>query len=74
MSNLQILASQAIERAKNLQEFTVCRNMADIIFCGSPIPYTINHVAGGPVEIRVPAISQLEAECRVDAWLQGQQD
>jgi hypothetical protein len=73
MSNLQILASQAIERAKNLQEFAVFRDMEDIIFCGTPIPYTINHVAGGPAEIRVPAISQSEAECRVDAWLRGQQ-
>ena len=71
MSNLQILASQAIERAKNLQEFTVLRDMEDIIFCGSPIPYRLNHVAGGPVEIRVPAISQIEAEQRVDAWLRG---
>jgi hypothetical protein len=73
MSNISILAAQAIDRAKNLQEFTVFRDMSDIIFCGTPIPYTINHVAGGPVEIRVPAISQLEAECRVDAWLRGQQ-
>jgi hypothetical protein len=73
MNNISILASQAIERAKNLQEFTVFRDMSDIIFCGTPIPYTINHVAGGPAEIRVPAISQLEAECRVDEWLRGQQ-
>jgi hypothetical protein len=27
---------------------------------------------GGPVEISVPAISQEEAETRVDAWLNGQ--
>ena len=44
----------------------------NIVFCGSPIPYTLNHVAGGPVEITVPAISQIEAESRVDAWLKGQ--
>ena len=72
MRDIRILASQAIERAKNLQEFTVFRDMEDIVFCGSPISYRLNHVRGGPVEIRVPAISQIEAEQRVDAWLQGQ--
>jgi len=74
MNNISILANQAIERAKNLQEFTVFRDMADIVFCGSPIPYTLNHVMGQQVEITVPAISQDEAEQRVDDWLQGQRD
>ena len=73
MRDVNILASQAIERAKNLREFCVFRDMEEIVFCGTPIPYTITHVAGGPAEIRVPAISQFEAECRVDAWLRGQQ-
>ena len=72
MSNVSILAAQAIDRAKNLQEFLVFRDMADIVFCGSPIPYTLNHVMGQKVEITVPAIDQAEAEQRVDAWLQGQ--
>ena len=72
MNDVNVLANRAIERAKNLQEFAVFRNMEDIVFCGSPIPYTLNHVAGGPVEITVPAISQIEAEQRVDAWLKGQ--
>jgi hypothetical protein len=72
MNNPQILANQAIERAKNLQEFAVFRDMEDIVFCGSPIPYTLNHVMGEKVEITVPAISRSEAETRVDAWLQGQ--
>ena len=72
MKNINMLAAEAIERAKNLQEFLVFREMEDIVFCGTPIPYTLNHVMGGPVEITVPAISQDEAEQRVDAWLQGQ--
>ena len=72
MSNVHILASQAIERAKNLQEFTVFRDMNEIVFCGSPLPYTLNHVMGEKVEITVPAISQDEAEARVDVWLKGQ--
>jgi hypothetical protein len=72
MNNINILAAEAIERAKNLQEFAVFRDMDDIVFCGSPIPYTLNHVMGEKVEITVPAIDQAEAEQRVNAWLQGQ--
>jgi hypothetical protein len=72
MNDISILANQAIERAKNLQEFLVFREIEDIVFCGTPIPYTLNHVRGGPVEITVPAISQDEAEQRVDEWLKGQ--
>jgi hypothetical protein len=72
MKNIHMLAAEAIDRAKNLQEFTVSRAMEEIIFNGNPIPYTMNHAMGGPVEITVPAISQAEAETRVDAWLRGQ--
>ena len=72
MDEINIIAARAIERAKNLQEFAVFRDMDDIVFCGSPIPYTLNHVMGEQVEITVPAISQSEAETRVDAWLRGQ--
>jgi hypothetical protein len=72
MKNINILAAEAIERAKNLQEFLVFREMEEIIFNGNPIPYTMNHVMGGPVEITVPAISQEEAEQRVNTWLHGQ--
>jgi hypothetical protein len=72
MKNINMLAAEAIDRAKNLQEFSVFRDMEDIVFCGSPIPYNLNHVMGEQVEITVPAISQTEAEARVDAWLRGQ--
>ena len=72
MKDINILAAEAIDRAKNLQEFLVFRDMEEIIFNGNPIPYTMNHTMGGPVEISVPAISQDEAESRVDAWLKGQ--
>ena len=70
--NTKEQADQLIDRAKNLQEFLVFRDMEEIIFNGNPIPYNMNHVLGGPVEIVVPAISQEEAEQRVDAWLNGQ--
>ena len=72
MNSVSILAAQAIDRAKNLQEFLVFRNMEDIIFCGSPLPYSMTHTMGGPVELLVPAISQEEAEQRVDDWLKSQ--
>jgi hypothetical protein len=72
MDNVNILANRAIERAKNLQEFLVFRDMDELVFDGNPMPYTISHVMGGPVEIMVPAISQEEAEQRVNDWLKGQ--
>jgi len=72
MTNAKEQADQLINRAKNLQEFLVFREMEEIIFNGNPIPYTMNHTMGGPVEIMVPALSQEEAEDRVDAWLTGQ--
>ena len=74
MKNINMLAAEAIDRAKNLQEFAVFRDMSEIVFNGNPIPYTMNHVMGGPVELLVPAVSQTEAESRVDEWLRGQQD
>ena len=72
MNEINIIAAKAIERAKNLQEFAVFRDMDEIVFCGSPIPYTLNHVMGEQVEITVPAMSQEEAEQRVNDWLKGQ--
>jgi hypothetical protein len=72
MNDISVLANRVIERSKNLQEFRVFRDMEEIVFCGTPIPYTLNHIQGEQVEITVPAISQAEAESRVDAWLQGQ--
>jgi hypothetical protein len=72
MSNVSILAAEAIDRAKNLQEFLVFRDMSEIVFDGTSLPYSMSHTMGGPVELLVPAISQTEAEARVDAWLKGQ--
>jgi hypothetical protein len=72
MKDINILAHRAIDRAKNLQEFLVFRDMSDIVFDGNPMPYSMSHTMGGPVELLVPAINQAEAEQRVDAWLKGQ--
>ena len=72
MNNVALEAARAIDRARNLQEFLVFRSMDELVFDGNPMPYTINHVMGGPVEILVPAIDQEEAEQRVNDWLKGQ--
>jgi hypothetical protein len=72
MDNVNILANRAIERAKNLQEFLVFRDMDELVFDGNPLPYSMSHTMGGPVELMVPAISQEEAEQRVNDWLKGQ--
>jgi hypothetical protein len=74
MNTAKDIADNLIDRAKNLQEFIVLRDMDRIIFSGSPIPYTINHTMGMLAEITVPAISQEEAEQRVNKWLDGQRD
>ena len=72
MKNVNVLAAEAIERAKNLQEYAVFRDIEDIVFDSIPLPYTIRHTMGEKVEITVPAIDQEEAETRVDKWLRGQ--
>jgi hypothetical protein len=66
--NLKELAEQAIYRAQNLQEFTVLRDENDMILNGT-IRYDIRHRPGTPYQITVPAMSQAEAETRVDEWI-----
>jgi hypothetical protein len=69
MNNVKELAEQAIYRAQNLQEFTVLRDENDMILNGT-IRYDISHRPGTPYRITVPAMSQDEAEVRVDEWIQ----
>ena len=66
--NVQELAEQAIYRAQNLQEFTVIRDENDMILDGV-IRYDIRHRPGTPYRITVPAMTQAEAETRVDEWI-----
>jgi hypothetical protein len=73
MKDINNLTAVAIERAKHLQEFAVFRSMDAIVFSGKPIPYAIRHNMGELAEITVPAITQSEAEQRVNEWLDGQQ-
>ena len=71
MSTAKELADNLINRAKNMQEFTVLRDFDEIVFDGV-MPYTINHCMGEQARIIVPAVTRAEAEQQVDAWLKGQ--
>ena len=66
--NVKELAEQAIYRAQNLQEFEVLRDENDMILNGT-IRYDIRHRPGTPYRITVPAMSQAEAELRVNEWI-----
>jgi hypothetical protein len=68
MNDVRVLAERAIYRAQNLQEFTVLRDENDMILNGV-IRYDISHRPGTPYRITVPAMSQAEAEVRVDEWI-----
>jgi len=66
--NVKELAEQVIYRAQNLQEFEVIRDENDMILDGV-IRYDIRHRPGTPYRITVPAMTQAEAEIRVDEWI-----
>ncbi len=66
--NVKELAEQVIYRAQNLQEFEVLRDENDMILNGT-IRYDIRHRPGTPYRITVPAMTQDEAEVRVDVWI-----
>ena len=71
--NVKELAEQPIYRAQNLQEFEVLRDENDMILDGV-IRYDIHHRPGTPYRITVPAMSQAEAEVRVDEWIREMRD
>ena len=71
--NVKELAEQVIYRAQNLQEFTVTRDENDMILDGV-IRYDIHHRPGQPYRITVPAMTQAEAETRVDEWIREMRD
>jgi len=73
MNDVRVLAERAIYRAQNLQEFTVLRDENDMILDGV-IRYDISHRPGKPYRITIPAMSQAEAEPRVDEWIREMRD
>ena len=68
MNDAKVLAERAIYRAQHLQEFTVLRDECDMILDGV-IRYDIRHKPGTPYRVTVPAMTQAEAETRVDEWI-----
>jgi hypothetical protein len=66
MTTAKDLTDQLINRAKNLQEFVVERNIYDIP--AGIIKFNVQHTAGEPARIFVPALTQQEAESMVDEW------
>jgi hypothetical protein len=66
--NVKEQAENLIYRAMHLQEFEVLRDENDMILNGT-IRYDIHHRPGTPYRITVPAMSQAEAEVRVDEWI-----
>jgi len=68
MNDVKQQAEELIYRAMNLQEFTVLRDENDMLLNGT-IRYDIRHKSGTPYRITVPAMSQAEAEIRVDEWI-----
>lgn len=71
--NVKQQAEQAIYRAQHMQEFTVLRDETEMILNGT-MRYSIRHRHGTPYQITVPALTQAEAEARVDAWIQEMRD
>lgn len=71
--SIKELAADAINRAKNLKEFVVKRDIEDVPLVGT-FKYSIRHTHGQPVEITVFALTQEEAEIKVDEWIKEQYD
>ena len=67
MTTAKDLTDQLINRAKNLQEFVVERDIHDIP--RGIIKFNLQHTAGESARIFVPALTQAEAESMVDEWL-----
>jgi hypothetical protein len=66
MTTAKDLTDQLINRAKNLQEFVVERDIHDLP--AGVIKFSIQHTVGEPARIFVPALTQNEAEQMVDEW------
>ena len=73
MTNVKEQAEQAIYRVMNLQEFEVLIDENNMILNGT-VRYDIRHKPNTPYRIRVPAMSQAEAETRVAEWIQEMRD
>jgi hypothetical protein len=66
MTTAKHLADQLIDRAKNMQEFIVEREFTRIPT--GVVKFNIQHIVGQPARLFVPALTQDEAEAKVDEW------
>jgi hypothetical protein len=71
--NAKELANQLINRVKNMQDFTVTREL-EYIPCSGVIPFDITHKVGEAMCFTVSALSQVEAEKLVDAWINSDEE
>jgi hypothetical protein len=62
------LTDQLIEKAKNMQEFVVERDW-NLIPAGV-VKFDIQHTVGEPARLFVHALTQEEAERKVDDWFE----
>jgi hypothetical protein len=69
MSTAKDIMDHFINRAKNLQEFTVCTNVPDDFRFNGTIPFDIN-VKDGEIEAKVWAVDFEEAVNRLDEWIE----
>ncbi len=69
MKTAKEITDNAIYRAKNLQEFIVEREMHEIP--PGVVRYNIQHTSGESARIFVPAMTQEEAERKVDNWFEA---
>lgn len=71
MKNLNKVTDDIMNRMKNLKQFVVKRDIESIPFNGE-FKYTVQHRHGEPAKILVYALTQEEAEQRVNDWLKEQ--
>ena len=63
-------ASEVINRINELKYFRVARDVDSFPLYGV-VPFDLKHTAGGPLEVKLLALSQEEAERIVDEWLES---
>jgi hypothetical protein len=63
------MANDLINRAKNLQEFTICVNVPDDFRLNGVVPFDMQ-IIDGEIEAKVWAVEFEEAVNRLDEWLE----
>jgi hypothetical protein len=69
MNTAKDIMDHFINRAKNLQEFTVCTNVPDDFRFNGVVPFDIN-IIEGEIEAKVWAVDFEEAVNRLDEWIE----